>query len=65
VLNRKTGQIQQYVFTFGRQYQVINSAARPYTRQGSDSSKVYKTVDTTIFKIIGTFDTTIKNEELY
>ncbi len=65
VLNRKTGQIQQYVFTFGRQYQVLNNTARPYMRRGSDSSRVYKTVDTTSFKLVGTFDTSIKNEELY
>ncbi|GAC1394348.1 MAG: hypothetical protein NVS4B11_11120 [Ktedonobacteraceae bacterium] len=65
VLNRKTGQIQQYVFTFGRQYQEINNRARPYIRSGSTSANAYKTVDTTTFQVVGTFDTSINNEELY
>ncbi len=62
VLNRKTGQIQQYIFSFGRQYQVINNTARPFTR---GSSQAYKTIDTTTFKVVGTFNTSIKTEELY
>ena len=60
VLNRKTGQIEQYIFSFGRQYQVINNIARPFTRKGS--SQAYKTVDTTTFKVIGTFNTSIKTQ---
>ena len=65
VLNRKTGQIQQYVFTFGRQYQVINNRARPYAHDGVSSDHSFKTVDTTMFKLVGTFNTNIKNEEVY
>ncbi len=65
VLNRKTGQIQQYVFTFGRQYQVVNNRARPYTHDGFPADHAYKTIDTTTFKIVGTFNTNIKNEEIY
>ncbi len=65
VLNRVTGQIQQYIFTFGRQYQVINNRAQPYVRGGFSSAGEYKTVDTTIFQVVGTFDTSIGDEELY
>jgi len=65
VLNRTTGQIQQYVFTFGRQYQVINNRAQPYVRGGFGADREYKKVDTTSFQVVGTFDTNITNEELY
>ena len=65
VLNRATGQIQQYIFTFGRQYQVINNRAQPYVRSGFSTSSEYTTVDTTTFEISGTFATSIGNEELY
>ncbi len=65
VLNRTTGQIQQFAFTFGRKYQVVNNVARPYTPDGFASTREYKTVDTTTFKIVGTFNTSIKDEELY
>ncbi|GAC1590662.1 MAG: hypothetical protein NVS4B1_35600 [Ktedonobacteraceae bacterium] len=65
VLNRATGQIQQYVFTFGRQYQVINNRAQPYVRNGFSTDSEYRTVDTTTFQVVGTFATSIANEELY
>ena len=65
VLNRATGQIQQYVFTFGRQYQVIDHRVLPYIGSGASSVDEYKTVDTTIFQVVKTFDTSINNEELY
>ena len=65
VLNRATGQIQQYVFTFGRQYQVVDNRTQPYIRSGFGNVDTYKTVDTTIFQIVKTFDTSINNEELY
>ena len=65
VLNRATGQIQQYVFTFGRQYQVINNRAQPYVRRGFSTDSEYKTVDTTVFQAVGTFATSISNEEVY
>ncbi len=65
VLNRATGQIQQYVFTFGRQYQVINNRAQPFVRDGFSTSSEYRTVDTTLFQVVGTFATSIGNEELY
>ncbi len=65
VLNRASGQIQQYVFTFGRQYQVINNRAQPFVRSGFSSNSEYRTVDTTTFQAVGTFSTSIGNEELY
>ncbi len=65
VLNRASGQIQQFVFTFGRQYQVINSRAQPFVRSGFGSNSEYRTIDTTTFQAVGTFSTSIANEELY
>ncbi len=65
VLNRATGQIQQYVFTFGRQYQVINNRAQPFVRSGFSTNSEYRTIDTTLFQAVGTFATSIANEELY
>ncbi len=62
VLNRKTGQIHQYVFSFGRQYQIIDHRAQAFK---DTTDKQYRSVDTTTFQAVGTFNTKISSEELY
>ena len=65
VLNRQTGQIQQYIFSFGRQFQVFDNRTQPFIRDGILSDSVMKTVDTTTFSLSKTFSTSIGQEELY
>ena len=67
VLDRQTGQIMQYVFSFGRKYQVYDNRITPFERLGVATTidPHLNEVDTTTFNLIGTFSTTIKGEELY
>lgn len=65
VLNRKTGEVQQYDFTFGRQYQVIDNRVQSFQRSDAASTKRLLSIDTTTFQSVGSFQTTISGEELY
>ncbi len=65
VLNRRTGEMAQYSFTFGRQYQVVDNRSQAFARGNSDTDTHLLAVDTTTFKAVGTFTTTISGEELY
>lgn len=63
-LDRKTGQIQQFVFSFGRQFQVFDNRSQAFVRNGVTSAHL-NSVDTTTFNLVGTVHTGIRNEELY
>ena len=65
VLNRRTGEMVQYSFTFGHQYKVLDSRSQAFVRSGNDAETRYRAIDTTTFKAVGTFSTTISGEELY
>jgi len=65
VLDRKTGQVEQYVFSFGRQFQVYDNRVQPFIRQGIDTSERINSVDTTTFKLVTTLSTPIRDEEIY
>ena len=65
VLDRKTGQVKQYIFTFGRQFQVYDNRAQSFIRQGIDTSEHIDSVDTTTFKLVTTLSTPIRDEEVY
>lgn len=67
VLDRKTGQIQQYLFSFGRQFQVFDNRVQPFVREGlAPVTKSHlNMVDTTSFSLIATLPTPIHGEELY
>jgi hypothetical protein len=65
VLNRQTGQMQQYVFSFGRQYQVFDNRSQAFLREGVAAGANLGPVDTTSFSLLGTLDTSIRGEELY
>jgi hypothetical protein len=64
VLDRKTGQIQQFVFSFGRQFQVFDNRSQAFVRNGVATDRLTP-VDTTTFNLVGTVHTSIRNEELY
>lgn len=65
VLDRQTGQIEQYVFSFGRQFQVFDNRAQSFLRNGIASSTHLDSIDSTTFSLTSTLDTKIRNEELY
>lgn len=65
VLNRKNGQIEQYVFSFGRTFDVYDNRTQAFIRLGVDSRDYINAIDTTTFHLVQTLSTTIRNEELY
>jgi hypothetical protein len=65
VLDRQTGEIQQYVFSFGRQFQVFDNRIQPFVREGLASTSRLNMVDTTSFSLTATLPTDIHGEELY
>ncbi len=65
VLNRQTGQIEQYVFSFGRKFQVYDNRSQAFIRQGLASDTRLNQVDTTKFSLLTTLVTNIRDEELY
>ncbi|MBV9617074.1 MAG: CHAP domain-containing protein [Ktedonobacteraceae bacterium] len=65
VLNRDTGQLEQYVFSFGRKFQVYDNRIQAFVRDGVVSDNHLNAVDTTTFNLMTTLKTNIRNEELY
>jgi hypothetical protein len=65
VLNRQTGQLQQYVFSFGRKFQVFDNRLQSFLRTGAASEYQMRSVDTTRFSLSTTLSTDIHGEELY
>jgi hypothetical protein len=65
VLNRQTGQMQQFVFSFGTQYQVIDNRSQGYVRTGAASTPSLTPLDASSFSLLATLSTTIRGEELY
>jgi hypothetical protein len=65
VLNRKTGQVHQYMFSFGNRFKVYDNRSQAFLREGAASTADLKAVDTTSLDLVGTLNTTIHDEELY
>lgn len=65
VLNRQTGQMQQYVFSFGRQFQVVDDRGTAFIRSGVLLDLRMNSIDTTTFNLFTLLETGIHNEELY
>ena len=65
VLDRKTGKMQQYVFSFGRRFQVFDNRSQSFVREGLASPNRMNMVDTTSFSLLATLPTDIHGEELY
>ncbi len=65
VLNRKTGQVKQYIFSFGNKFKVFDNRAQAFLREGATSKATLSPVDATSFNLMSTLDTSIHNEELY
>jgi len=65
VLDRTTGYIQQYVFSFGNQFGVFDNRAQGFIREGIAVSESVLPVDATLFSLFNSLGTAIHNEELY
>lgn len=67
VLNRETGKVEQFTFTFGNQYRVFDSRSQAFLRDGATSpdSPTLSAVDASALSLVATLDTGIKDEELY
>jgi hypothetical protein len=65
VLNRQLGQLQQYMFSFGKQFTVFDNRSQSFIRNGVASQGAISSVDTTTFALVITLNTPIRGEELY
>ncbi|GAC1422810.1 MAG: hypothetical protein PVS3B3_34910 [Ktedonobacteraceae bacterium] len=65
VLDRQTGQIEQYVFSFGRKFQVYDNRSQAFIRQGIVNDTHLNQVNTTMFSLLTILVTNIRDEELY
>jgi CHAP domain len=68
-LDRRTGQMGQYIFSFGRKEVILDGPEASSMEDGAISGASIKqhlhTVDTTTFRLVSTLNTSIRSEELY
>ena len=62
-LDRRTGQMEQFVFSFGNQYQVVDNRSQGFVRNNIASSPSLTSVDTTTFSLLATLSTSVRGEE--
>lgn len=65
VLNRTSGMIQQYVFSFGNQFKVFDSRSQAFLREGITPNENVLPVDSSLFSLLTSVNGTIHGEELY
>jgi hypothetical protein len=65
VLNRQLGQLQQYIFSFGKQFSVFDNRSQSFLRNGVAPQGALSSVNTTTFALVVTLNTSIRGEELY
>ncbi|HET7638868.1 MAG TPA: hypothetical protein VFK47_09040, partial [Ktedonobacteraceae bacterium] len=65
VLDRRTGQLEQFVFSFGNQYQVNDNRSQPFARGTTRTLESLTSIDTSTFSLLTTLNTSIRGEELY
>lgn len=65
VLNRLSGLVQQYVFSFGNQFSVYDNRIQGFLRNGMAATVSVFPVDSSLFSLLTSEDSTIHNEELY
>ena len=65
VLNRQTGQLEQYVFSFGNQYQVGDNRSQGFVRTRIAPMENLTSIDTSTFSLLTMLSTSIRGEELY
>ena len=65
VLNRRDGQIYQYVFTFGIRYQKVDNRSQGFVGNGTAPTEALLSVDASSFSLLTTLNTPISSQELY
>lgn len=65
VLNRLSGQVQQYVFSFGNQYDLYDNRVQGFLRDGTASAVSVFPIDASLFSLLTSENSTIHSEELY
>lgn len=65
VLDRTTGLVQQYVFSFGNQYGMFDSRSQAFLREGILGTQQMQPVDASLFDLLAALPTGIHQEELY
>lgn len=65
VLDRTSGMIQQYMFSFGNQFKVFDSRSQAFLREGITPTENVLPVDSSLFSLLASVNGTIHGEELY
>lgn len=65
VLNRTTGMVQQYVFSFGNLFNIYDNRIQAYLRDGMAMVASMFPVDASLFRLLSSEASTIHGEELY
>lgn len=65
VLNRQSGLVQQFVFSFGNQFNVYDNRIQGFLRNGMASTVSVFPVDSSLFSLLTSENSTIHSEELY
>lgn len=65
VLDRTSGMVEQYVFSFANQFNVFDSRSQAFLREGVATTEHVLPVDATSFSMLTSLPGTIHNEELY
>src|SRR5712692_282385 len=65
LLDRRTGEMQQYIFSFGPRFKVYDNRLQAFLREGAAAEALLIAVGAPSFSVLATLDTTITVEELY
>lgn len=65
IVDRTTGLVEQYVFSFANQFQVFDSRSQGLLRDGGTTTEHVLPVDATLFSLQYSVNGTIHGEELY
>ena len=65
MLDRTTDMVQQYLFSFGNQFNVYDNRAQAFLLEGIAAIEGIFPADTNLFSLLFSIDTSIRDEELY
>jgi hypothetical protein len=65
VLNRTSGMVQQYMFSFGNLFSIYDNRIQAYLREGMTMTASMLPVDASRFRLLTSEESTIHGEELY
>lgn len=65
VLNRQSGKVEQFIFSFGNQFKVFDNRVQAFLREGLATTANMRSVDASSFSLGAVLDARIGGEELY